>query len=207
LDSQNSSRSNLKMEEKRRKLLETSLMLFSEKGYHNTPVRDIIDYSGFGTSTFYRYFSNKEDVLKTLLGDFLNQIIANVNDYYTTETSLYIRFIETKRVIMRVFAENEKLSEIYSRVAGISEGIDECLKDFDDKLLTFTIKNIRYGIKQGAFRDLPVIPIAHSILGTIKYIVYKWVVLKEITKEEMIQMVISYHESLAAGLVAIRDDS
>lgn len=198
--------SSIKMEEKRRRILECSLALFTEKGYLNTPVRDIIDRSGFGTSTFYRYFSNKEDVLKTLLAEFLEQIIANVNGYYTTEKSLYVRFIETKRVIMDAFAENEQLSEIYSRVAGISEGIDACLQDFDHKFLAFTSKNIRYGIKRGLFRDLPVEPIVHSILGLIKYTVYKWVVSKEISKEEMIAMVISFHESLAIGLVANRDD-
>ena len=196
----------LKMEEKKRKLLESSLTLFAEKGFLSTPVRDIIDHSGFGTSTFYRYFSNKEDVLKTLLAEFLDQIIAHVNDYHTTEESLYVRFIGSKRVIMTAFAENQQLSEIYSRVAGISEGIDDCLKNFDDKYLAFTCKNISYGIKRGVFRDLPIVPIAYSILGVIKYTVYKWVVLKEISKQEMLEIVISFHESLALGLVATRDD-
>ena len=195
-----------KMEYKKRKLLESALALFAEKGFLNTPVRDIIDYSGFGTSTFYRYFSNKEDVLKTLLAEFLDQIIANVHDYHTTEESLYVRFVGTKRIVMAAFAENQQLSEIYSRVAGISEGIDTCLKDFDNKYLAFTCKNIQYGIKRGVFRDLPVVPIAYSILGIIKYTVYKWVVLKEISKEEMIEIVLSFHESLAIGLAATRDD-
>ena len=204
--SQNPLLTNAKMQEKRRKILECSLSLFAEKGYLNTPVRDIIDSSGFGTSTFYRYFSNKEDVLKTLLADFFEEVVAGVNDYYTKENSLYLRFIETKRVIMEVFASNEQLSDIYSRVAGISAGIDECLKEFDDKFLKFTGKNIQYGIKRGIFRNLPVIPIAHAILGIVKYAVYKWIVSKEISKEEMIEMVISFHESLAIGLVAQRDD-
>lgn len=206
MSSQKSPITSLKMEEKRRKILESSLSLFAAKGFLNTPVRDIIDHDGFGTSTFYRYFSNKEDVLKTLLAEFLDQLIADVHDYYATEESLYVRFIETKRVIMNEFAKNPQLSEIYSRVAGISEGIDQCLKDFDDKYLAFTCKNIQYGIKQGVFRDLPLLPMAYSILGIIKYTVYRWVVLKEISKEEMIEIVISYHESLAVGLVATRDD-
>jgi AcrR family transcriptional regulator len=194
------------MEEKRKQILRSSLSLFVEKGFLNTPVRDIIDHAGFGTSTFYKYFSNKEDVLKTLLAEFLDQLIANVHNYYATEENLYVRFIETKRVIMNEFANNQQLSELYSRVGGISEGIDQCLKDFDNKYLKFTCKNIQYGIERGLFRDLPILPIAYSILGIIKYTVFKWVVLKEISKEEMIDLVISYHESLAVGLVATRDN-
>lgn len=198
----NSSKSiNTKMQEKRQKILECSLALFAEKGYLNTPVRDIIDSSGFGTSTFYKYFNNKEDVLKTLLANFLEQIINSVNDYYKKEEDLYTRFIETKRMIMDVFAQNQQLSEIYGRVAGISDGIDNCLKEFDDKLLIFFGKNIQYGIKQGFFREHEVIPIAHAMLGIIKYVVYKWIVLKEMSKDEMMEVVISFHESLAIGLV------
>ncbi|WP_435050871.1 TetR/AcrR family transcriptional regulator [Desulfoscipio gibsoniae] len=194
----------IKMQEKRQKILECSLVLFAEKGYLNTPVRDIIDSSGFGTSTFYKYFKNKEDVLKTLLTEFLEQIITNVKDYYKKEEDLFIRFIETKRVIMDVFIQNKQLSEIYSRVAGISDGIDNCLKEFEDKLLLFTSKNIQYGIKQGFFHEVEVVPIAHGIIGIIKYAVYKWVVLKEISQDEMIEMVISFHKSLAIGLVKKR---
>jgi len=189
------------MQEKRQRILECSLVLFAEKGYLNTPVRDIIDSSGFGTSTFYKYFNNKEDVLKTLLADFLEQIITRAKDYYKTEKDLYMRFIETQRVIMELFAQNKQLSEIYGRVAGISNGIDDCLREFEDKLLIFFSKNIRYGIKQGFFHELKVDPIAHGILGIIKYAVYKWIVLKEISKDEMIEMVISFQESLAIGLV------
>jgi AcrR family transcriptional regulator len=189
------------MQAKRQKILECSLVLFAEKGYLNTPVRDIIDNSGFGTSTFYKYFNNKENVLKTLLTDFLEQIITNVNDYYKKEKDLYMRFIEAKRVIMDVFIQNKQLSEIYSRVAGISDGIDDCLKEFENKLLIFFIKNLQYGIEQGLFHEFKVVPIAKGILGIIKYAVYQWLVLKEISKDEMVEMVISFHEALAIGLV------
>lgn len=191
----------LKMQEKREKLLECALILFSEKGYINTPVRDIITMSGYGTGTFYKYFNNKEDILKTLLENLFEEIVARVNDYFVRESDLSKRFIETKRVIIGVFAENEKLSEIYSRVAGINDNIDQCLKEFDDKFLNFTGKNIEYGIKNGSFRNLPILPIAHATLAIIKYAVYTWVVAKEMSKEEMIDMVISFMQSLSIGLV------
>jgi len=189
------------MQEKRDRILECALDLFSEKGYVNTPVRDIIDLSGFGTGTFYKYFDNKEDVLKILLEDFLEQIVVSVNEFFKSEKDLYLRFVDSKRVIMEVFACNEKLSELYSRVHGLSESIDQCLKVFDDKFLIFTSKNIQYGINNGIFRELPVRPVASATLAIINYAVYKWIVMKEISKEEMIEMVLSFHHSLAVGLV------
>ena len=189
------------MQEKKEKILECALDLFAEKGYVNTPVRDVIDMSGYGTGTFYKYFNNKEELLKTLLTDFLEQIIDSVNNYFKEEDDLYLRFIETKRVMLNVFIQNEKLSEIFSRAPGISDVIDECLNDFDNKFLQFTSKNIQFGIDKGIFRDLPILPIVSATLAMIKYAVFKWIVSKDITEEEMIDMVISFHQSLAIGLV------
>lgn len=187
--------------ERRQKLLECSKDLFIEKGYFNTSTRDIIDRSGFGTGTFYNYFVDKEDVLKALLEEFAEQIIASIYEYYTTQKNLYERFIETKRITMEVFARNKTLSEIYIRVNGASDPIDQCIKEFEDKLIEFYSRNIEYGINKGAFNSVPVYPIAHSILATEKYLLYKWVVLKTISKEEMIEMVVSFHETMAKGLV------
>ncbi|ADI02746.1 transcriptional regulator, TetR family [Syntrophothermus lipocalidus DSM 12680] len=192
-----------KMMEKRKRLLKSALELFAEKGYSNTSVRSIIDRSGLGTGTFYKYFNSKEEILKALLEEFLSQIISSIKNYYTQEKNLYVRFIETKRVTMEVFAQNEKLSEIYCRAAGTSDVIDQCLKEFDDKLIEFSIKNIDYGIRHGIFRNLPVAPIAHAILAVEKYLLYKWIILKAISKEEMLEMVVSFHKSLAIGLVKI----
>ncbi|MEG6522340.1 TetR/AcrR family transcriptional regulator [Desulfotomaculum sp. 1211_IL3151] len=187
--------------ERRQRLLACAIDLFVEKGYFDTPVREIINKSGFGTGTFYNYFTDKEDILKTLLEEFADQIILGVNSYYTTEKDLYKRFIETKRVTMEVFAKNEKMSEIYSRVAGTSEAIDKCLKQFEDKLIEFYIRNIEYGINKGAFNNVSVPPVAQAILAVEKYLLYKWIVLGDITKEEMVEMVISFHETLSNGLV------
>ena len=190
--------------ERRQKLLESAVKLFIEKGYFNTSIRDIIVLSEIGTGTFYNYFIDKEDVLKALLEEFADKIISSIKDYYQQETDIYVRFVETKRVTMEVFTQNEALSEIYSRVAGASTPIDQCLQQFEDRLIEFYTRNIEYGIKFGVFRNIPASPIAHSILAIEKFLLYKWVVLKAITKEEMIEMVVSFHETLAQGILKTR---
>jgi len=191
--------------ERRQRILKCSLDLFIEKGYFNTSTRDIIALSEVGTGTFYNYFLDKEDILKALLEEFAEQIISNISGYYLVEKDLYKRFIETKRLTMEVFAQNEALSELYSRAAGASAPIDQCLKQFEDRLIEFYSRNIEYGIKKGVFKNIPVSPIAHAILAIEKFLLYKWVVLKAITKEEMIGMVISFHKTLADGLLVVND--
>jgi hypothetical protein len=93
------------------------------------------------------------------------------------------------------------MAEIYSRVHGLGSNVDQCLKNFDDRLILFMSKNNQYGIDKGVFCDLPVVPIAYSTLAIINYSVYKWIVMKDISADEMISLVISFHHSLAQGLI------
>lgn len=190
-----------KMQLKKNKILSSSLELFTEKGYINTSTRDIIDRTGYGASTFYRYFNSREEILDHLLSDFLGSIIQRVYDYYAEEKDLYQRFIETKRVILDVFIENPEMAEIYSRAAGTSPAIDKCLQSFDDRFLKFSSQNIHYGIEKGVFKNEPVPPIAHAILAMIKFAVYKWIVRKELSPAGMTDMVLSFHETLAVGML------
>lgn len=197
---------NKQNQEKRQRLMECATELFIEKGYFNTAIRDIILRSGYGTGTFYNYFVDKEDILKTVLEDFADEIIKCFSDYWTTEQDLFKRFVETKRLTMELFADYENVSEIYSRVAGASEPIDQCIKQFEDRLIEFYVTNMEYGIQKGVFTDFEVLPVAHAVLATEKFLLYKWVVLKSITKQEMISMVVSFHETLVRGL-ATRDSN
>ena len=54
-------------ETKRRSILETSKMLFSQKGFFNTSVADIVRETGFPVGTIYTYFTNKEQIMRTII--------------------------------------------------------------------------------------------------------------------------------------------
>lgn len=185
---------------KKQTIQQTALDLFVTKGYLNTPVRDIIDGSGHGTSTFYRHFRNKEDVLRSLLQDFLNELLVAIGDYYKTEENFQKRFVETKKIVIDMFVKNKGLAELYVKSAGLGEEIENCIKEFDDMFIESSIKNISFGIKDGLFRDVPPAPVAYGILGIIKYLIYKWVVLRDITDGELFSMISSFHESLGVGV-------
>lgn len=186
--------------DKKQIIQQTALKVFVRKGFINTPVRDIIDESGLGTSTFYRHFKNKEDVLRSLLNEFLNEILLSIDNYYKTEKDYKRRFVETKRIVIDVFVKNKGLAELYARSAGLGGEIEKCIKEFDDRFTVASIKNITSGIKNGIFKDLQPAPIAQAILGIIKYSVYRWIVLKDINEKELYNIILSFHESLGTGL-------
>lgn len=49
------------------RLMESALVLFSEKGYDGTSIREIIEMAGVTRPVLYYYFENKEDLFRRLL--------------------------------------------------------------------------------------------------------------------------------------------
>lgn len=62
-------------QEKRQALLESGSILFVEQGYEHTTAKEIAAHAGVATGTFYRYFSDKRQLLLSLLKDKLESLM------------------------------------------------------------------------------------------------------------------------------------
>ncbi len=54
------------MEEKKERLLEAALEVFSDVGYHNAKISKIAEIAGIGAGSVYLYFENKENILEEI---------------------------------------------------------------------------------------------------------------------------------------------
>lgn len=55
------------MNAKKRKVLESSLILFTQKGFRNTSIQDIIKHANISKGTFYNYFTSKNECFLAIL--------------------------------------------------------------------------------------------------------------------------------------------
>jgi AcrR family transcriptional regulator len=68
--------------------------LFAERGFHGTPLADITAAAGKSPAVFYRYFSDKEDLLAALAESFLSKVAAlpplsEAGDFFTAAVRVY----------------------------------------------------------------------------------------------------------------------
>ena len=69
--------------------------LFAERGFHGTTLADITSAAGKSPAAFYRYYTDKEDLLAALAGSFLDQARDELSrppidgDYFVSAVSTY----------------------------------------------------------------------------------------------------------------------
>ena len=112
-----------KKEEKGKKLLDSAFSLFTEKGFKNTTIQEIVDKAGVAKGTFYLYFKDKYEV----------------QDYLITYKSKEL-FLDAIN-----YVNKKNIKDFRDRFIGIVDYlIDEFKKN--EEILTFISKNLSWGV-------------------------------------------------------------
>ena len=78
----------------RQALEDSARTLFAERGFHRTTLADITSAAGKSPAAFYRYFTDKEDLLAVLADSFLREVvdlpkITDDNDFFVSAVTIY----------------------------------------------------------------------------------------------------------------------
>lgn len=84
----------LRDQQKRLTILETSKMLFSQKGFFNTSISDIVHETGFPVGTIYTYFRNKEEIIQVIVAEgweeFRESLVGALRSESSPESRLHL---------------------------------------------------------------------------------------------------------------------
>lgn len=90
---------------KKKSILTTAKLLFSEKGYDATGMEEIASLTGVPKSLIYYHFKNKEDLLNTIITEFLSEyerILHDGSERGIDKISKYIHFLENNKDCARI---------------------------------------------------------------------------------------------------------
>lgn len=100
-----------KAERTRRRILETALRLFRERGYDGTTMRAVADEAGVSLGNAYYYFKSKEHLIQEYYSRSQTEHMLACVELLETETDL-------KKRLLGVFRTKIEVSQPYHRFAG-----------------------------------------------------------------------------------------
>lgn len=155
------------MNKTKRKIFETSMKLFAEKGYDATSIEDITATVGVAKGTLYYHFSSKEEIFNFLVEEGI-KLLQNSIDIKTSKLESYIDKIKAIILIeIKIVVKYEDLITILlSQFWGKEARNQKCQKhiyEYINKIEEIVKSGIEAGeIKQGNSKA-----IASEIYGLI----------------------------------------
>ena len=157
-----------KKEAKKDKIIEKSMELFCEKGYHTTKVEEITKALGISKGNFYTYFGSKEEVLYEILNIMKNERIKMLEEIDTDKAP---------KEILKTFIE-DYIQFFFKYLKKVNlQNIDHFLKDekvlnyaeeIQDILVDFLKKNIVERIRESKNKEYNLRFISEFILASIE---------------------------------------
>ncbi|UJR81055.1 TetR/AcrR family transcriptional regulator [Sandaracinus amylolyticus] len=161
-------------QERRRAVLDASLRVFSENGYHATRISDLIEAAGIARGTFYLYFESKNAIFHELLDQLLERIRASVDGVDTRVDAAPLRdqLLVIVRRVLATFHEHPELTRLVLRSApGLDDEVDRKLAAFYGQLHAWLAVSMQNAQALGLMRVLDVDVVSWSVIGAVKQIV------------------------------------
>lgn len=137
---------NMKTTDKRGDIIQAALELIAEQGFHGAPMSEISAKAGVATGTIYRYFENKEVLIKELHRELEEKINKHIRRGYPVDQPLRERFLFLITELLRYFIKNplhfRYLEQYFNSPYGISLHRQRILDkpDNNDLVMEFLIR-------------------------------------------------------------------
>jgi AcrR family transcriptional regulator len=132
-------------------ILSTAEDLFQRFGFKRITIEEICSKANVSKMTFYKYFPNKNELIKYLMNYWLNQVEKTINEFDGTE----VPFTEKIKILLRLKEESTgKFSrEFLAEYMNPDPDLQNFFKDFYARATTFFIDFIKKAQQKGEVRE------------------------------------------------------
>ncbi len=168
--------SELNLNEKEEKILQSSIKLFSEKGFNASTSKEIAKDAGISEGTIFKYFKTKKDILKAILIHLLNIIsekiiLKGIKDIFNNDQERDVKSILKKIIYDRIKLVDKiyPMAQIIAMEAMLHEEIRESIYNniIKNALNMFNEFYMEMAEKNILRKDIDPTVVFRSILGNI----------------------------------------
>ncbi len=174
----------------RKAILISAKEVFLEKGYQKTTFKDISSRAGIGYGTIYLHFSDKEELMQTLVDGIMEEAYKVVYIEYHPSKFNDVREIAFTQIkaVLNLAIENRNLFRIIWDALSHSQSTRSYWEEIFERFIQRIIEDLRYSQKHGLARPLNERVIAKSLVYMVREFLWDLVWERETDVDE-----VSYH--------------
>jgi len=98
--------------QKRSLIIQAAIEVFSERGYHNSRVSDIVKKVDAAQGVYYYYFRSKEEILVTIFRDAWNNLLRRIDQINSGPRGTLSKLRQVAEYIFKSFRHNPALMKV-----------------------------------------------------------------------------------------------
>jgi len=162
---------------KEKQILDASVRVFAEYGYHNSKISKIAEVAGVATGSVYVYYKNKEELLEKLFENFWENLLieaASIKENTTFNSAEKLDLIID--LVIDNLSQNPSLTIVFvNEQRAFEEKQEFRFMKFYEKFLDMGAEIIKGGITKREFsKDVDVEILKYFIFGAMRILLQHW---------------------------------
>lgn len=182
-----------KRQETREKIVNAACELFSQHGYHDTQVMDIVKAVGMSAGTFYNYFVDKRDLFEQITMEGLRNLRIHVKmirkpaDIWNREERVII-IKETFAATFHYIDNNpQQLLMLLRGSFGVDKELNINVWNYFSGFAEDIADDIRDWIKEGVIEGVNPLVFGHAVVGMCLQLFHSYLVENKLTRKDIVE--------------------
>ena len=165
-----------KTNDKYQRILEASVKVFADHGFHQSTVSQIAKKAGVADGTIYLYFKNKEDILVQIFNYKTKQIFERFRDVVDSADNPIEKLRNLIRRHLQEFQQDRNLAVVYlAETRQINRVMEDQIKIMSKMYFDLVAEILEQGQQNGNFRTvLHLGLVKRHILGSVDEVISTW---------------------------------
>jgi AcrR family transcriptional regulator len=160
----------------RKRILNAAINIFAEKGYHDTRVDEIVDFSETSKGAVYFHFPSKQDIFLGLVDEFVQILENRIKSGISEETGGINKVNAALLACMETFGHYQKLAKIFLiQAVGLGSIFETKRQTIHDRFMRLIKGYLDEAVRDGDIPPIDTEIAAITWMGAINEVVIRWV--------------------------------
>ena len=163
----------VKKSDKRNRIINAALSVFSKDGFQNSKIEDIARTADIGKGTLYEYFSSKEELFLQVFTNFKESVLSKFWVVLNDRGDPLARLKRVAKISADICADDKIqmrfLAQFSFECITREKGnkLSELLKEYNEEIAALISGIVEEGIKQGLLKPLDVEILSKNFADTL----------------------------------------
>ncbi len=171
----------------RERILDAAISVFSNKGYHETKVDDIVKVSDSSKGSVYFHFPGKQQIFLALVDKFANLLQRRLVETVAQETDGVEQVNLALKICLETFAQYRGLAKIFLiQAVGLGTIFEAKRLEIHDRFAAVIKSYLDNAVSNGDIPPTDTEIVAYAWMGAINEVVIRWVHTGEPKQERLL---------------------
>lgn len=164
-----------KQQNLRERILKAAKEVLANREQGNTSIKMIAKRAGIATGTFYLYFTNKEDLIDTVVKELYTELLEIIKKERAQHTDIFAKLQASMEVCIKMFWKEKQLAKILlENFPEINSAFNTKFTDIEKDLIRLTKIDLDELLELRLIPEQDTQVSATAFVGTFREVILSW---------------------------------